>query len=66
MRFHLTILDLRDPIGVLFRKFPPVSMGPSMSALPKNLQAAERVRHRYFLPTNGQDLLTPVVELGKG
>jgi hypothetical protein len=29
-------------------------------------KAAERVRCRYLHPTNGQKLLTPVVELGKG
>ena len=28
-------------------------------------QAAKRVRCRYLHPTNGQNLLTPVVELGK-
>ena len=28
-------------------------------------QAAERVRCRYLHPTNGQKLVTPVVELGK-
>jgi hypothetical protein len=26
---------------------------------------AERVRYRYLYPTNGQQQLTPVVELGK-
>jgi hypothetical protein len=31
----------------------------------KAQQAAERVRCRYLHPTNGQKLLTPVVELGK-
>jgi hypothetical protein len=28
-------------------------------------QGAERVRCRYLHPTNGQKLMTPVVELGK-
>jgi hypothetical protein len=37
-----------------------------MTALQKTQQAAERVRCRYMHPTNGQKLLTPVVELGKG
>jgi len=36
-----------------------------MTALPKTQQAAERVRCRYVHLTNGQKLLTPVVELGK-
>jgi hypothetical protein len=33
-----------------------------MTALRKTLQAAERVRCRILHPTNGQKLLTPVVE----
>jgi hypothetical protein len=37
-----------------------------MTALRKTQQAAERVRCRYLHPTNGQKLLTLVVELGKG
>jgi hypothetical protein len=37
-----------------------------MTTLQKTQQAAERVRCRYLHPTNGQKLLTPVVELGKG
>jgi len=36
-----------------------------MTALQKTQQAAERVRCRYLHPTNGQKLLTPVLELGK-
>jgi hypothetical protein len=36
-----------------------------MTAFLKTQQAAERVRGRYLHPTNGQKLLTPVVELGK-
>jgi hypothetical protein len=36
-----------------------------MTALRKTQQVAERVRCRYLHPTNGQKLLTPVVELGK-
>jgi hypothetical protein len=31
----------------------------------KTQQAAERVRCRYLHPINGQEQLTPVVELGK-
>jgi hypothetical protein len=37
-----------------------------MITLQKTQQAAERVRCRYLHPTNGQKLLIPVVELGKG
>jgi hypothetical protein len=37
--------------------------GLIMTAFWMTQQAAERVR--YFHPTNGQKLLTPVVELGK-
>jgi hypothetical protein len=37
-----------------------------MSALWKTQKAAESVRCRYLHPTNGQKLLTLVVELGKG
>ena len=36
-----------------------------MTVLQKNQQEAERVRCRFLHPTNGQNLLTPVVELGK-
>jgi hypothetical protein len=39
--------------------------GPSMTALQKTQQATERVRGRYLHPTNGQKLLTSVVELEK-
>jgi hypothetical protein len=35
-----------------------------ISALWKTQQAAERVICRYLHPTNGQKLVTPVVELG--
>ena len=42
----------------------PHKKGPSMTTLRKTQQAAERVRCRYLHPTNGQNLLTPVVELG--
>ena len=38
---------------------------PIMTALGKFQQAAERVRDRYLQPTNGQKLLTPMVELGE-
>jgi hypothetical protein len=36
-----------------------------MTAIQKTQQAAERVRCRYLHPTNGQQQLIPVVELGK-
>jgi hypothetical protein len=39
--------------------------GPTMTALRKTQQAAERVRCRYLHPTCEQKHLTPVVELGK-
>jgi hypothetical protein len=39
---------------------------PIMTALWKFQQIAERVTCRYLHPNNGQKLLTPVVELGKG
>jgi hypothetical protein len=38
---------------------------PIMTALWKTQPAAEKVRSRYLHATNGQKLLTPVVELGK-
>jgi len=38
---------------------------PIMITLWKTQQEAEQVRCRYLHPTNGQKLLTPVVELGK-
>jgi hypothetical protein len=36
-----------------------------MTALQKTQQEAEKVRCRYFHPTNEQKLLTPVVESEK-
>jgi hypothetical protein len=36
-----------------------------MTALQKTKQTSERVRCRYLHPTNGQKLLTSVVELGE-
>jgi hypothetical protein len=36
-----------------------------MISIQKTQKAAERVKSRYFHPTSGQKLLTPVVELGK-
>jgi hypothetical protein len=54
----------QDPT-LLLRLWSTHKKGPIMSALWKTQQAAERVRCRYLHPTNGQKLLTPVVELGK-
>ena len=34
-----------------------------MTAFQKTQEVAERLKHRYLHPTNGQKLLTPVVEL---
>jgi hypothetical protein len=39
---------------------------PIVTTLQKIQQAAERVRCRYLCSTNGQKLLTSVVELEKG
>jgi hypothetical protein len=36
-----------------------------MTALQKTQQVTERVRCRYLHTTNGQKLVTPVVELGE-
>ena len=43
----------------------PSQKGTYHDAPPKDPKATERVRCRYLHPTNGQKLLTPVVELGK-
>ena len=53
------------PLGltVLLRLWGAYKKGPIMTVLRKTQQAAERVRCRYLYPTNGQKLLTPVVEL---
>jgi hypothetical protein len=37
-----------------------------MAVLCEAQQVADRDRCRYLHPTNGQKLVTPVVELGKG
>jgi hypothetical protein len=39
---------------------------PIITALQKTQQAAERVRCIYLHPTNGEKLLTHVIELGRG
>ena len=51
-------------LTLLLRLWSAHKKGPSMAALCKTYQAAERVRCRQLQPTNGQKQLTPVVELG--
>ena len=53
-------------LTLLFRLWSTHKRGPIMTTLQKAQQATENVRCRYLHPTNGQKLLTPVVELGKG
>jgi hypothetical protein len=52
-------------LTLLLRLWSTHKKKPSMTALQKTQQAAERVRCRYLHLTNGQKFLTPVVELGK-
>ena len=52
-------------LTLLLRLWSAHKKGPSMIALLKTQQAAERVRCRYLYPTNGQKQLAPVVELVK-
>jgi hypothetical protein len=52
-------------LTLLLRLWSTHKKGPSMTALRKTQETAERVRCKYLHPTNGQKLLTPVVELGK-
>ena len=53
-------------LTLLLRLWSAHKKGPSMITLQKTQWAVERVRCRYLHPTNGQKLLTPVVELRKG
>jgi hypothetical protein len=53
-------------VSLSLRLWSTHKKGPVMTTFWKTQQAAERVRGRYLHPTNGQKLLTPVVELGKG
>jgi hypothetical protein len=39
---------------------------PGVAVLCEAQQVSERVRCRFLYPTNGQELGTPVVEMGKG
>ena len=50
---------------LLLRLWSTHKKEPIMTALQKTQQAAERIRCRYLHPTNGQKLLTSVVELGE-
>jgi hypothetical protein len=50
---------------LLLRLWRAHKKGPSMNAVWKTQQAAERIRCRYLHPTNGEKQLTDVVELGK-
>jgi hypothetical protein len=52
-------------LTLLLRLWSSHKNGSIMTALRKTQQRAERVRCRYLHPTNGQKLLTPVVELEK-
>jgi hypothetical protein len=52
-------------LTLLLRLWSAHKKGPSMTALQKTQQAAERVRCRYLHPTNGRKQLIPVVELVK-
>jgi hypothetical protein len=52
-------------LTLLLKLWSAHKKGPIMTAFWKTQQAAERVRCRYLQQTNGQKLLTPVVELGK-
>jgi hypothetical protein len=52
-------------LTLLLRLWSAHKKEPSMTALRKTQQAAEKVRCRYLHLTNGQKFLTPVVELGK-
>jgi hypothetical protein len=49
-------------LTLLLRLWSTHKKGPIMTAFQKTQQAAERVRGRYLYPTNGQKLLTHVVE----
>ena len=50
---------------ILLRVWSTHKKGPQMTALQNTQQAAERIRYRYLHPTNGQNLQTIVIELGK-
>jgi hypothetical protein len=52
-------------LTLLLRLWGAHKNGPSMTALRRTQQAAERVRCRYLHPTNRQKQLIPVTELGK-
>jgi hypothetical protein len=52
-------------LTLLLRLWSAYKKEPIMTVSRKTQQAAERVRCRYLYPTNGQKVVTPVVELGK-
>ena len=52
-------------LTLLLRLWSTHKKGPVMTVLQKTQQAAERVRYRYLHSINGQNLLTPVFEIGK-
>jgi hypothetical protein len=53
-------------LTLLLRLWSAHKKGPIMIALQKTQKAADRIRCRYLHQTNGQKLLIPVLELGKG
>jgi hypothetical protein len=57
-------IQLRGAPGLtlLLMLWHAYKQGPIMTAQ----QAAERIRCRYLHPTNRKNLVTPLVELGKG
>ena len=52
-------------LALLLRLWSAHKKGHIMITLPKTHQAAESVRCKDLYPTNGQKLLTPLVELVK-
>jgi hypothetical protein len=61
----LKLKGLSQGLTLLLKLWSTYKKGPFMASLQKIQQAAERVRCRDLHPTNGQKLLTPVVELGE-
>jgi len=64
---NLGSISMGVPQGLtlLLRLWHAHKEGPIMTDLQKTQQATERVKCRYLDPSNGQKLLTPLVELGK-
>jgi hypothetical protein len=61
----IQLIGRSQDLMLLLRLWSAHKKGSIMTALWKTKQAAERFRYRYLHPTNGQKLLTPIVELGK-